>query len=267
MLRFLVIVMIVVALPIISAYKTEVTVKTQSNMLVSIQVTDPSSDEKIFNVFERADSQGIFATNFSTGFEKVNIKIRSQDNQNVIIGTQEIENYNAGKPLIIDFVKESEANETSLENSNETLEITNETEVNVEELDNSKNETEPTEISGFFISKLTKKIPKPVYYGLGILLLVAIIGFFISRQALLIKSHKDNPENKQEIKIKKLTDFQEEQKQRNSINSTDERVRQAEEKIRQAQEEIKKIKNEGKIKEMESKLERDRQELEKLKFE
>lgn len=243
--------LLLVLIPGVLAIKTEVTVKTKPNELVSINVFDPISEEKIFNAFERADASGTYATSFSSAVEKVNVEIRSTDDSNVIIGNQQYENYPAGEAINLDFItpltnNSIEENSTIQSNitENESIRQTNETTIN--ESTNSA----PT---GFAIKDIFSS--RTFYYIIIVLVLVGIV-LFVFRMK---KKNNYNDKPAEEIKIRKWSDFQAE----SSLKQAE--IAEAEKKIREAQAEINRLRNEDKIEEIKKRIEQDERELLRLR--
>lgn len=254
-------------LPSIAAVKTDITVKTDPNALILLYVSDPVSEERLFQAYEPVNENGVYTTSVSVDLKEINIELKALDKSNIILGEYEVENYEVGEPLVLDFRKtvEEDLNATA----NEETETTNETiDENPEENINESLNEEPitnesqTGITGNVITRLfeNETARKIVFYVIGGLVLVAILGFVVARGMNRRKSSGVGSEPKQ-IKVTKLSDVKKEQKD----DDEDPRVKAAEEKIKEAQIELKKIKNDEKVKAMEKKIEEDRERLEKLK--
>ena len=248
-------IMLLLVLPGIIAIKTDITIKTKPDTLVSINVADPYSEEKIFNAFERADSSGMYITSFSTGLEKVNIEIVSKDNQNVIIGSQEYENYVSGNAIALNFIEEEQNESAVAETLEGNITAVNESSPNNVELLESVNEIEDNEagITGLAVGKILNK--KVIYVVVGAILL-AVVVFFGIRMKKKLSGKKD-------IVVKKLSEMQEEKQEK--IEDYKETIEKAEKKIREAQNEINSLRNQSRIREMERKLQQDQAELRRLR--
>ena len=264
---FIGIVIILLVLPLIVAIQTKITIKTEPEKLVSIRVTDPSTDEKLVNLFERADATGLYETTVSTGIKEINIRIISKRNDNTIIGSEEINNHIAGSAISVDFVKTNVTETSSNETGNASItELNNETQNEQVTLLEDKNETKS------FISSLTifgegSSFTKYLYYIIGGIVVIAIIGFVVARRPSFFSKNEEGGKSQEQVNVKKMSDFQKEQRER--AVSRDEEIIGAEKKLRAAQAELEKIKTEDRIKKEEDmlrrKIEEDRERLRRLR--
>jgi len=250
-------------MPVIIAYRTEVTIKTEPNMLVSISVADPATGNELFSSFERANAQGIYEKSISTAIKEIDIFIVSKDNQNVIIGQQDIMGHTAGDPINLNFVsseeetEEATGNETGVGNENQE-EIIIEEQESIEETESKTEESVKEKgagggaLSGLTIFGEEGIFSKTTYYIIGIVFIVGILVFFIARRVM-----KGGIPSAQNIIVRKQSELE------SGVSNRE--IHAAEKKIREAQEELNRLKNQEKIREAERKLEEDKKELERLK--
>jgi len=238
-------------LPLVAAYKTEIIINTEPNQLVSINVFDPASDNRLFNCFERADERGIYSRNISTTSEEINVVVESKDNENVIIGSESLTKHLAGNVVYLDFV------ETETEELEEETIIDEGEEIEEEIIEEIEEEPENAEVTGFIIFGEEGFLSKTKYYLIGLVFIVGVLIFFI------VGKKKNFFKHDKQIVTKKLSEIKDK-----SDDKKDELL-EAEEKIKEAQEEIKKLKDQKerneKISAAEEKLKKDQEELKKLR--
>lgn len=248
-------IILLLILPLAAAYQTKIDIKTNPGQLISINVYDSRNDDKLFNTFERVDDTGSLVKSVSTGTKEIDVIIVSKDNNNVILGEQELLSHTAGSDILVDFSTTPEANETESDST-----ITGDVVDGENTEDEETTEEEPEiigdtpSITGAAVEKIKGFFSKTVAYVVGIIVLAAIIGFLVM---LGIKKKRRGGS----IVTKKLSDLQKERRE----SEKDREIERAEEKLKEAQQEINRIKNESKIKEAERKMEEDRERLEKLR--
>ncbi|MBU3907230.1 MAG: hypothetical protein KKA64_03185 [Nanoarchaeota archaeon] len=250
---------LMIIIPTIIAYKTDIRVKTEPNQLVDIKIYSSITDDKLAGIFERTNSEGVYTTSIQTGEKEINVYIIAKDNKNIILGKIDFESYTAGEPIVIDFTTAGK-NETLPEENitaNETEQDENTTEVIIKE--NEINGNSQITGKGFLdiISNIKSGKSNSIFYIIGIVLIIGAVGFFITRAVL---TRRNSPSS---FNIVKLSDLKREQKDRKDGDwASNFNLKDVEDKIDSTQKEIEGIK---KIKEAEDKLNKMNEELKRLK--
>lgn len=139
--------------------------------------------------------------------------------------------------------------------------LTNVSVVNTTVSDVSSNNS----VSGFSISAVSdsfKKLPSWVYYSLLGLLVVGLLGFYISKNGFPMPSfkHTSSVSSSSISPISTQVSISSD-----NVSSLTKQIDEAEQKIKDARSQINKMKNQDKIKQMEERLRKEREELDKLK--
>jgi len=265
---FLCLVFLIVFLQVVSAIDTNVQIKTVPYMNVNVLVVSSTFDEyERFNA--DADKYGDMSFVFSSDKTRfgliIFVKDESDTSDNGRIASKELRNQIAGMDIYIEVVPEGfkiietptgEANvsNVSIENLTESSEN-----VSSNDTDTLVTITEKSErksfLSGLIIFGENNKLKEIIFYSAGGVLLALII-FFITR--------KFRKRGKRGIKIKKLSELREEQKEDTPGNYYG-ILEETQKKLEETQRELSRIKNKDKIKEVEEKLKKDEQELRRLR--
>ncbi len=250
---------------LISAIDTEITIKTLSNHKVMISALNPGEIYSLIQSFhEDSGAIGEVSVVLSSTVNYFDVAVWVKKDNQVILYKKFENGYPSGTPIVLElypewYVKE-EVNNLSLEEnttisseniSSENITI-NETAAILEEKTEQQNPSLGGSVifgEGFFSNN-------KIYYGIGIIALLAFITIF----AIKLKNKSKEPK---EIKIRKLSDLQAEKKE--NLQYSNKIIEDAERKINEAQEEIRRIKNQGKIEEVKKRIVEDEKELMRLR--
>lgn len=261
----LILTIFILLVQLISAVDTEITVKTLPGHKIMISALNPGEGYSLINSFHKdSGPTGEVSIILSSTVNYFDVAVWVKKDNQVILYKKFENGYPSGTPIVLElypewYVKE-EVNNLSLEEnttisseniSSENITI-NETAVILEEKTEQQNPSLGGSVifgEGFFSNN-------KIYYGIGIIALLAIITIF----AIKIKNRSKEP---REIKIRKLSDIQAEKKEK--FQYAKKIIENAEKKINEAQEEIRSIKNKGKIEEVKNKILEYEQELARLR--
>ena len=197
--------------------------------------------------------------------EEIDQNAISQRRQQLEEELEKLENQIAGEEIYVEVVPdgfeiiETSGEEEVVENTTLAEEPQNQTSGST----STENETLVTitekpkkrfKLLGWAIFGDNEKLKEIIYYAGGVILF-AIIAFFVFRKF---------GKRKKEIKVKKLSDWIQEQKQ-NKPEDYSGIIREAQQKIEDAQKEINRLKNQDKIREAERKLQQDQAEIRRLR--
>lgn len=257
---FLFLVISVLCFQLISATETNIHIKTVPFMNVNVLVQSAS-----FELYQRfnadADKYGDVSFIFSSDKTEFGLNVYVKDlSDNSKVASEEIKNLNAGHDVSLEVVPEgfniietpgeeniptenlTSANNSANDSSNESL------------LTASEQSQGQPDIHGQVVFGENSSLKKIIIYVVGAIVLALIIFFIIK----MIKKRKG------EIKITKLSDWKEEQK-----DSTPGQyygvLEDTQKKLEETQRELSAVKNQERIKETEEKLRRDAQELRSLR--
>ncbi len=260
-------VFLILCFNLVSAFNinTTIQIKTVPYTNVNVLVLSPE-----FDLYERfnADSDGYGDVSFvfSSNKSKFGVSVFVKDLfDNSKVASAELENQAAGKDIYLEVVPEgfkvletpAEENISIVENltdstENATLNETNSL-ITIEEKQEKK-----FNLSGFAIFGENSKLKKIIFYVLGGIVLALII-FFVIRK---IKREKTG-----EIRVKKLSELREEQReeQKGTPGEYYGILDETQRKLEETQRELNQLKNQDRIKETERKLQQDQEELRKLR--
>lgn len=255
-------VFLVLCFQLISATDTNIHIKTVPDMNVNVLVVSSSFEQyERFNA--NADKYGDVSFVFSsdkTNFG-LNIYVKDlQDNSKVASGS--LEDQDAGEDIDVEIIPngfkivETPAEENvSTGSSTLTSDLSNETENNtLEELfAATEKNVEKSKITGKAIFGENSNIKKIILYVGGVIILIIIV-FFIFKKL---------KRGKGEIKIRKFSDWKEDQK--DTPGQYYGVLEETQRKLEETQKELNMVRNKDKIKETEEKLKRDEQELRNLR--
>jgi len=252
-LFYIFILLVLLSVVQVSAIDTEIKIKTLPFHEVQVAVAKPMSStfESWGNFKNYSDQYGDVSFVFSSDKYTFDLIVYiKKDNEKIMPAQRFLENFPVGDPIYLEIAP---AGFEFIETPGEVIEeVENETII-------EENEIEP-EVTGSAIrifgeeGIFSKKI---TYYIIGIIILLGVGAFVI------IKIIKKRPKTSKDIKIKKLSELQDEKKEK--LQDKEGIIEDAEKKIKEAQEDIRKIRNEGKIKEARQKLIDDEKELVKLR--
>ncbi len=255
---------LLVALPVVSAYDTLITVKSYDYHDVNIIVLQPTEEYgliKSHNNIYTGNKGSAFVTHSS---EDSTFKLRIiVKKDGAIIENMAFDGpYNAGTP--IELIVPDNLEELLEEEEEDPVEepVEEEEEDPVEEEEEVTTEEENQEaaaIAGNVISDEENDggLSKILYWAFGVLILAGIVGFVMGKviRARRVKLGLASPKESK-FKLKKGKEEGYEYKKQ---------LEDAEKKLKEAQSEINKVKNQDKIKDAEKKLDKDREDLEKLR--
>lgn len=250
-----VIVLACLFIPMISAIDTAITIKTIPYHEVQITAFNPSTSsfESWGSLKNYSDQYGDASFTFSSDKYNFNLIVFiKKDNEKVMAPKKFLDNFEAGEPIYLEVAP----------SGFEFIETPNQVEEEIELIENETIQNETIEdsepVTSFAIFGEGGLFSINTFYVVtGIILILGIAGFF------LFKKMKKGIKTPKEIKIKKLSELNQEKKE--DIRDNRAIIEDAERKIREAQEEIRKIKNEDKIKEAKKKLIEDQKELMRLR--
>ena len=256
-------IVLILCFQIISAIDTNVQVKTVplKNVNLVISTNDPPY---ISN--KDADEYGDVSFVCPSDNPRLDLTIFVKDIvENKKVAFKKLENQIAGEEIYVEVVPdgfeiiETSGEEEVVENTTLAEEPQNQTSGST----STENETLVTitetpkkrfKLLGWAIFGDNDKLKEIIYYAGGVILL-AIIAFFVFRKF---------GKRKKEIKVKKLSDWIQEQKA-NKPEDYSGIIREAQQKIEDAQKEINRLKNQDKIREAERKLQQDQAEIRRLR--
>ena len=260
LLCFSVLFMFLFVMPMISAIDTEIKIKTLPFHEVQVAVAKPMSIafESWGNFKDYSNQYGDVSFVFSS--DKYNFDLLvfiKKDNEKIMPPQKFLENFPAGEPIYLEIAP---GGFTFIETPSDEIPD----EVNVSENMTAEGEDgeEDSQLTGSAIFGEDGFLSGgKIYYIIGGLLFL-VAAFFIFK---IIRKKIKFPKNPKEIKIKKLSDLENEKKEKVSGDRTI--IEDAEKKIREAQEDIKKLRGEDKIKEAKKKIIEDERELMRLRRE
>lgn len=242
--------------PVISAVDTEIKIKTVPFGNININILEVGSLDSLERFNKDANNYGDASFVFSSDEPRFDITIYIKKNDKKI-GYEQFKNNVAGESLYLEVVPEGfeiinapvnkteESNETL---SNETIEP-NETiveNITISETDLQLEQKGDSKLTGAAVFEeggiLSNKL---LYYIIGLLILSMVVFMGVTK----LKKRGQGPK---EIKVKKLSEFKEEKKEK--IGDFKDLIEDAEKKIKEAQEEIKKLKDNDKITQHEKKI-------------
>lgn len=260
----LLMVVILALLPIAFALETSMTIKTLSNHRVSVIVREAGKLTTLES-FHKDTAGGELQISTNQVPASLDLIVTLKKDTSTIIN-KKFESVTAGKPIVINFVPGNVSLKTQAEIDAETAaaetpepetpveETTNETPVEAEPLAETQTEAieeiKKSNVSGLAIFS-NKENAKKMYYGLGIIIALAVIVFLI----LFARKKIDQPSK---FTVKKLSDIKED-------HYTDKKLRDAEKRIEEAKREIEEIKNkDSRVKQLKEQYEHDKKELKRL---
>jgi len=235
----------------VSAINTEIKIKTLPYHEVQVAVAKPMSStfESWGNFKNYSDQYGDASFIFSSDKYAFDLIVFiKKDNEKIMTPQKFLESFPAGEPIYLEIAP---AGFEFIETPGEVIEeVENETII-------EENVVEP-EVTGSAVfgegGILSKKV---IIYVIGTIILLGIGAFVI------IKIIKKKPKTSKDIKIKKLSELQDEKKEK--VQDKEGIIEDAEKKIKEAQEDIRKIRSEDKIKEARQKIIEDEKELMRLR--
>jgi hypothetical protein len=273
---FFCLIFLILCFQLISATETNIKIKTVP--FKNVNVNALSSSMEVYERFNKdADEYGDVSFLFSADVPMFDLTIFVKDIETGRkVAYVKLEHQMAGEDIYAEVVPEDfviiktpgEENETPVENLTEEENTgLDENNTNDSLIASQEEPDEKSKISGQVVSIFGGdiKLTNLLLYALGgIVLLTA--GFFTVKKVRKIKKRKGKVNGKKgnkEIRVKKLSELREEQKDtpENYYGILSETQR----KLEQTQKELNQFKNQERIKEIESKIQRDQQELKKLK--
>jgi hypothetical protein len=255
---FLFLAIFVVCFQLVSATDTNIHVKTVPYMNVNVLVVSSSLVQyDRFNA--NADRYGDVSFVFSSDKTDFGLGIYVKDNQdNSKVVSESLKGLKAGEDISVVVVPEGfKVIETPGENISNVSAETSMPESNISNeslLAASEPSADQSGIQGLAVSSGNSNFKNIAIYVVGAIVLILII-FFIVR-----KTRK----GKSEIKVKKFSDWKEEQKDATPGQYYGV-LEETQKKLEDTQRELNSIKNQSRIKETEEKLRRDAQELRSLR--
>lgn len=245
-------------LPIVASIKTDIIVKTAPNHDVMFSFYDPVQDELINRTKSVSSIDETASTSFENNGGEFDIIIFiSKFGEKVL--TEKFSGQETGGELVYELYPDNyiPLSEQIPEESEVVIEEQNITEEQnlTEEIIISK-ENEDTPLTGLSTVEGNKTfIPSVVYYVIGLVFIMGVVIFLVSKMVM----RRKNSSEPREIKVTKLSEMN-----KGPVTLSQE-IEEAERKIREAQASINKLKNEEKIKIAEAKMRKDKEELDALK--
>ena len=247
---------LLVSLSFASAVSVQVNVSTYDNHKVFVTLLKPGSSYFFIDSFAgTTDTFGKYSKTFETTETKLKYIIVVKDELGEAKFTEKIDSQDIaeGVDLYLGVEKPVEKVVEPVVN------VTNVTVVNVTVPEVSSNNS----VSGFSISGLSdsfKKLPEWVYYSLLGLVVVGLLGFYISRNGMPMPSFNHTPSSSSSSVSSSSVSLSSD-----NVSSLTKQIDEAELKIKEARSQINKMKNQDKIRQMEDRLKKEREELDKLK--
>ncbi len=252
---------LLVSLSFVSAVDVRINVSTYDNHKVYVTVLKTGSSYFFIDSFSgKTDAFGKYSVikTIETTETKLKYIIVVKDELGEAKFTEKIDSQDTTEGINLYLGVEKPVVEKPVE---PVVNVTNVSVVNTNVSDVSSNNS----VSGFSISSVSdsfKKLPKWVYYSLLGLLVVGLLGFYISRNGMPMPSfkHTSSTSSSSISPISTQVSISSD-----NVSSLTKQIDEAEQKIKDARSQINKMKNQDKIKQMEERLKKEREELDKLK--
>tara|TARA_Y100000310_G_scaffold334725_1_gene415089 strand:- start:64 stop:864 length:801 start_codon:yes stop_codon:yes gene_type:complete len=239
------IITLLMIIPIVAATDLVVRAKPYESMIV--RVLSSGTEQTIASIYPKTNVSGFVITNFSVTSAEVDLKVLVIK-AGEIIRAKEFEKQSTSSRISIDVRPdediEEEAAVLEAEQAAKDAEIAAAAaEAAAAEAATAEEEKGSSFLTGAAITNLEDiDIPNWIYYSVGGLLLVGIIGFVIAKRAPM-----------RAAKLGQISEGQAEKE-----------IGRAEAKIKAAQKEINVVKNQEKIKKMEDKMQKEKEKLQRL---
>ncbi len=155
--------------------QTQINVRADPLTGIVIRLQDANSGAQIDSLYSKTNIRGNATTYYNGTRPEISMTIHLVKEGN-IVDTKEFGPFPTSNPIYVSFIKEEPKNETVAVNSTKNETIKNETVVA-----EIKKEDENVKVSGAAISDFDFYIPKLVYYILGGILAVGVLGFLVFR--------------------------------------------------------------------------------------
>lgn len=253
--------LLVGSLSFVSANVVHINISTMDNYDITTTMLRPGTSYFfVDSLHGKSDDFGKYSTTYTTDEPKLKYIIVVKDETGEVKfkktidsrdTTEDVDEYlGVEKPVV---VKEEPVVNTTVTN---TTNVTSK---------NSSNSSGNSSLSGFSISSLSssfKKFPSWVYYTILGVLVVGLLGFYISRNGMSrMPSFKPSSSNSNYSSISSSSGSI----SSGSVSALTRQIDDAEQKIKDARAQINKMKNQDKIRQMEDRLKKEREELDKLK--
>lgn len=251
---------LLVSISFASAVSVQINVSTYDNHKVYVTLLKPGSSYYFIDSFAgNTDAFGKYSRIFETTESKLKYIIVVKNSLGEAKFTEKIDSQDTSEGIDLYLgVEKPKVEEKKVE---PVVNVTNVSVVNTSVSDVSSNNS----VSGFSISAVSdsfKKLPSWVYYSLLGLVVVGLLGFYISRNGMPMPSFKHNPSTSVSSVSSGSSSVG---LSSDSVSSLTKQIDEAEQKIKDARAQINKMKNQDKIRQMEDRLKKEREELDKLK--
>ena len=249
---------------VVSAYQTQIQIKTIPDREVQVIASKPSSSsfEAIGNPMKGiSDQYGDVTIIFDSDAAVFNLIVNVKKNGEKVMPPRKFEDgFSAGDKIYLEVVPEgfeiieTPVNETIEENQTVVENVTGN--LAIEETDSNNTSKGVTGSVIFTADGSLSPWLKYTLYILGILIILLTIAFVVLR---ILKNRREP----KEIRVRKLSEINNERQER--IDDNKAVIEDAERKIREAQEELRALKNQDRIKDVKRKIEEDERELLRLR--
>lgn len=257
---FLSALLLAVNISFVSAVSVQINVSSYDNHKVYVTLLKPTSSYYFIDSFSgKTDAFGKYSKTFDTIEPKLKYIIVVKNEAGEAKFTEKIDSQNTTEGLDLYLGVDKPVVEEKVVEP-----VVNLTNVSVVTINNSEILSNSS-VLGFSVHSLSdsfKSIPKAVYYSLLGLLVVGLLGFFISRNGFPMPSFKHNSSSS----VSSISPVSSPVNiSPDNVSSLTKQIDEAEQKIKDARAQINKMKNQDKIKQMEERLRKEREELDKLK--
>jgi len=262
---FLALLFVIVALQMVSAVETTITVYTFAGHTALINILDPSSGDALQTFQTNATDDGTISVTWSSGTRTVDIVVIIRNSAGKIARNQKFTGYTTGSPLSFDLRPDPNAvvapiipvvNVTPVA---PVVNLTNATSVDISDVVNTTTNSSSSSWKMPSLSiKWNAKYTQYVYYLIYAVIAVVVIWLLIKFMPRIISSIPKTPSGP-------VTGKSTAENYRYNTK-TDRQLAEAERKIKEAQSEIDRIRNKKRIvSEAERKFQEAKRELERVK--
>jgi len=261
----LVLLLLFIAFPFISAVSVPINVETFPNHEIMISGLYPGSVYSLIQSFHgKSDASGKFSVILNTSIDKIDVKVWVKKDNTAIV-TKRFDGYPTGADINLEVYPENYQKPAPVANvSNETALAAPTNESIIENTSETVTETSESgsKLTGAAV-KEGESSGKMLYYIIGAIVLLGIIGF---TSAVIIR-RRDFPSNPKEVRVRKLSEIQRERQEMKGKSAEEYKraYEAAQKKVEESQKEINKLKNQEKIKQIEDRISKERDEVNRLR--
>jgi len=251
---------LLVSVSFVSAVSVQINVSTYDNHKIYVTLLRPGSSYYFIDSFAgNTDSFGKYSKTFETNETKLKYIIVIKNSAGEAKFTEKIDSQDTSQG--IDLYLGVEKPQVKKEVVGTVANVSNVSVVNVSVPNVASNNS----VSGFSISALSdsfKKLPGWVYYSLLGLIVVGLLGFYISKNGIPMPSFKHSNSSNTDMSLPSSSNSN---MSSQNVLSLTKQIDEAEQKIKDARAQINKMKNQDRIRQMEDKLKKEKEELDRLK--